>query len=489
MATNNNSDTSHVPVLLLENVNPNVKNMEYAVRGPIVARAAEIGKELTEGVKKPFEKVLPANIGDCHATGQVPITFIRQVVALCSYPELMTNPDFPADTKERAKRILGGCRGGSIGSYSASPGIDVIRQDVAAYIEKRDGFPSKSDDIILCTGASDGIKTILSMLMTGKSGNEKAGIMIPVPQYPLYSATLTEYNAYPIPYYMNEDNNWSLDLSELKRAIEAAKPKCLPRAICVINPGNPTGQVLTKQNIQDIIKFAHDERLMILSDEVYQHNIYAEGSEFFSFKKILMEMGAPYDRHELASFMSASKGFMGECGFRGGYFEVVNFHPAVKQCLMKTISVKLCPPITGQIVIDCVTNPPALGDPSYDLFMKEKNYVLAQLKEKAKLVTELFNSIEGIKCNTVQGAMYSFPQIFLPPKAVEAAKAKNQTPDSFYCFMLLEETGLCVVPGSGFGQKEGTYHFRMTILPPLDQIRTVLQTFKEFHLKFLAKYK
>jgi alanine transaminase len=85
--------------------------------------------------------------------------------------------------------------------------------------------------------------------------------------------------------------------------------------------------------------------------------------------------------------------------------------------------------------------------------------------------------------------MYSFPQITFPPKAIEAAKAKNQTPDSFYCFSLLEETGLCVVPGSGFGQKDGTYHFRMTILPPLEQIRSALQTFKEFHVKFLAAYK
>lgn len=490
--TNTNStvtETSHVPVVLIENVNPNVRNMEYAVRGPIVARAAEIDAEIKSGVKKPFAKVLPANIGDCHATGQTPITFIRQVIALCAYPELLTSPEFPADAKDRAKRILAGCRGGSIGSYTASPGVEVIRQDIAAYIEKRDGVPSKSEDIVLCTGASDGIKTILSMLMTGKTGNERAGIMIPVPQYPLYSATLTEYNAQPIRYFMNEENNWSLDISELRRAIEEAKSKCLPRAICVINPGNPTGQVLTRQNIEDVIKFAHDERLMILSDEVYQHNVYAKGSEFFSFKKVLMEMGAPYNRHELASFMSASKGFMGECGFRGGYFEVVNFHPSVKACLLKTISVKLCPPVAGQAVIDCVVNPPVLGDPSYDLFMKEKTHVLSQLKEKATLVTELFNSIEGIKCNTVQGAMYSFPQIFLPPKAIEAAKAKSQTPDSFYCFSLLEETGLCVVPGSGFGQKEGTYHFRMTILPPLEEIRSVLQTFKEFHLKFLSQYK
>lgn len=472
-------------------VNPNVRDMEYAVRGPIVARATQLEKELASGAQKPFTRVVKANIGDCHATGQSPITFIRQVVALCTYPELLNMKElsFPDDAKQRAERILSGCKGHSVGSYSASPGIEVIREDIASYITQRDGQKSKADDIILCTGASDGIKTILNMLMTGKSGDERAGVMIPVPQYPLYSATLTEYNAYAINYYLNEDNHWSLEVSELKRALNEARSKCIPRAICVINPGNPTGQVLTRENIESVIKFAKEENLVILADEVYQHNIYAAGSQFFSFKKVLTEMGPEYSNMELASFMSASKGYMGECGFRGGYCEIVNLDPEVKACLLKSISAKLCPPILGQIVMDVVTNPPKPSEPSYKKFMEEKENVLSLLKQKAKLVTDLFNSIEGVKCNEVQGAMYAFPRLFLPQKAVEAAKAANQTPDSFYCTALLEETGICTVPGSGFREVEGTYHFRITILPPLEEIQSVLKLFKEFHLKFLNKYK
>lgn len=365
----------------------------------------------------------------------------------------------------------------------------MIREDIASYIMKRDGHLAKMDDIILSCGASDGIKTVLNLLMTGKDGNEAAGIMIPVPQYPLYSATLTEFNAFPIPYYLNEDNKWSLEVPELKRALSAAKGKCLPRAICVINPGNPTGQVLSRKNIEDVIKFAYEEKLILLSDEVYQHNVYAEGSEFFSFKKVMTEMGAPYCNMELASFMSASKGYMGECGFRGGYAEIVNFQPDIMAILLKSISAKLCPPILGQVVIDTIVNPPQKGEPSYEQFEHEKNVVLDLLKKKAQLITKLFNSIEGIKCNEVMGAMYAFPRLFLPEKAVAAAKAKNQSPDFFYCFQLLEQTGLCVVPGSGFGEKEGTYHFRITILPPLEEMESVLEKFKEFHLKFLQQYK
>lgn len=104
------------------------------------------------------------------------------------------------------------------------------------------------------------------------------------------------------------------------------------------------------------------------------------------------------------------------------------------------------------------------------------------------MVADTFNSMEGFSCNTVQGAMYAFPQFKLPPKAIEAAKAKNQAPDAFYAFELLESTGICVVPGSGFGQRPGTHHFRTTILPQTDKLKDMLDKFAEFHAQFLKKY-
>lgn len=477
-------------VITVENMNPHVKKMEYAVRGPIVLRAGEIEKDLREGKPYPFKEVVKANIGDCHAMGQKPLTFLRQVTALCTYPDvLLKSPDFPEDAKNRARRILADCGGGSIGSYSNSAGVEVIRKDIAEYISKRDGgTPSDYNNVFLSTGASDGIKTILKLMMTGAGGDQRGGVMIPIPQYPLYSATTAEYNAYQINYYLDEDNGWALDIDELRRALNEARPHCQPKAIVVINPGNPTGQVLTRKNIEDIIKFAHEENLFILADEVYQDNIYAPESEFHSFKKVLMSLPENYHDQELASFMSTSKGYMGECGYRGGYFEVLNLDPDVKYQLIKSISAKLCPTVSGQAAMDVVVNPPQPGEPSYDLFMKEKTEVLRLLKKKAELVTKIFNSVDGVQCNVVQGAMYSFPRITIPPKAVEAAKAAGQAPDAFYCFRLLEEKGLCVVPGSGFGQREGTHHFRMTILPPLEKVEAVLGEFKDFHDKFTAKY-
>lgn len=476
-------------VLTLDTLNPCIVKMEYSVRGPLVIRATEIQKELREGKKFPFEDVIRCNIGDCHAVGQSYITFIRQVLACCTYPPLMETGQFPADVVAKAKRILAGCGGGSIGAYTESPGVECIRQDIAAYIKKRDGgIPADPNYIMCCTGASDGIKAILKLLKQ-PDGAQKTGIMIPIPQYPLYSATLAEYDMHPIGYYLNEESNWSLELPELQRAINEGRKHSTPRAIVVINPGNPTGQVLTRENIDSIIKFAKDEKLVMLADEVYQDNVYAPDRQFHSFKKSMTELGGEYANTELASFMSVSKGYMGECGYRGGYCEYVNFDPDVVLMLRKSVTAKLCPPVSGQVAMACVAAPPQPGDPSYDLFIKEKTDVLDKLKMKAKMTVELLNSLPGISCNVVQGAMYAFPNLELPQKAIDAAKAKGQKVDFMYAYELLEEKGLCVVPGSGFGQKEGTFHFRMTILPPPEKIQDFLHRLKDFHLKFMEKYK
>lgn len=105
------------------------------------------------------------------------------------------------------------------------------------------------------------------------------------------------------------------------------------------------------------------------------------------------------------------------------------------------------------------------------------------------MVADTFNSIEGFSCNPVQGAMYAFPQVKLPPKAIEAAKNAGQAPDVYYAFQLLENTGICIVPGSGFGQQPGTYHFRTTILPQPEKLKVMLEKFADFHAQFLKKYK
>uniref|UniRef100_A0A4W5MIZ0 alanine transaminase n=1 Tax=Hucho hucho TaxID=62062 RepID=A0A4W5MIZ0_9TELE len=473
--------------LTMDTLNPQVKAVEYAVRGPIVTKAGDIERGLQQGQKHPFTEVIKANIGDSHAMGQKPITFLRQVVALCSFPELLNSPSFPEDAKQRARRILQGCGGQSLGSYSASQGVDCIRQDVAVYIEQRDkGVPADWDNIYLTTGASDGIVSILKMLVSGQ-GRSRSGVMIPIPQYPLYSAAISELEAVQINYYLDEDNCWALDINELHRAYQAAKEHCHPRVICIINPGNPTGQVQSRKCIEEVLHFAYEENLFVMSDEVYQDNVYSPDLQFHSFKKVLYEMGPEYfNTVELASFHSTSKGYSGECGFRGGYMEVLNLDLEVKAQLVKLLSVRLCPPVSGQAAMDVIVNPPLPHEPSYLQFHKEKSAVLGALAEKAQITEQTLNTVPGIKCNPVQGAMYAFPRIFIPPRAVE--ESLGMSPDMVYCLRLLEETGICLVPGSGFGQREGTYHFRMTILPTTEKLKVLLEKLRDFHIKFLKEY-
>merc|ERR1711909_222747 len=217
------STNSMAPTVVLDNMNPCIKKMEYAVRGPLVIRATAIEQELKDGVKKPFTSVIKANIGDAHAMGNKPITFIRQVLAIITHPLLLETDAFPEDAKSRAHDILAGCRGGSVGSYSDSPGIEIIRRHVASYIKARDGgIESDWRQIMLCAGASEGIRGIMKLMTNpGGENTKRPGVMIPIPQYPLYSASLAEYNMEQVGYYLDESRNWAMDVAELERPYQA----------------------------------------------------------------------------------------------------------------------------------------------------------------------------------------------------------------------------------------------------------------------------
>lgn len=192
--------------ITLDNINKNIIKLEYAVRGPLVIRAGEIERELASHPESrpDFKKVIRANIGDCHAMGQQPLTFLRQVLACASDNSLLNSPSYPNDVKERVKEILKYCGGGSVGAYSDSAGVEIIRRHCAEYIEQRDKVKSDWQNIVLTTGASDGIRGVLSIINTSSTDKRPSGVMVPIPQYPLYSATLSEYGMHQIDYYLDE---------------------------------------------------------------------------------------------------------------------------------------------------------------------------------------------------------------------------------------------------------------------------------------------
>ncbi|CAE7571361.1 unnamed protein product, partial [Symbiodinium microadriaticum] len=141
-----------------------------------------------------------------------------------------------------------------------------------------------------------------------------------------------------------------------------------------------------------------------------------------------------------------SKGFLGECGLRGGYFELLGIPPEVKLELYKLASLSLCSNVVGQLAVGLMVNPPKDGDESYAIFAAEKEAILSSMQRRARLLTDALNKLEGVSCNEIEGAMYAFPTITLPAKAIEAAKSINEEPDTFYCLRLVEQTGIVLVP-------------------------------------------
>ena len=191
---------------------------------------------------------------------------------------------------------------------------------------------------------------------------------------------------------------------------------------------------------------------------------------------------------EVISFHTVSKGLQGECGLRGGYLELLNFHPDTMAMVYKMASVTLCANVPGQLAVSLMVKPPQPGDASYELYERESTELRESLRRRAMRLAGAFRGLEGMTCYDAEGALYIFPQLHLPPRAIAAANGAGRQPDLFYCLELLEETGMCVVPGSGFGQKNNTYHMRATILPPEDRLQEVIDKFVNFHVKFMERY-
>jgi glutamate--glyoxylate aminotransferase len=382
--------------LTYDTINEEVKKCRYEVRGEIYLAAV---KRTQEG-----KEVIYTNVGNPQALGQVPLTFNRQVMACVMAPFLMDQPwsrtTFPPDVIARAKTYLANLKGG-LGAYTDSKGNPYIRQEIADFIKRESGCESDPNNIFVSNGASECARMVLQAMIRGESD----GIMVPIPQYPLYSASIALYGGQLVPYYLDEDNGWSLNVDELQRSLDAAKSKGINvRGMVFINPGNPTGQCLTEDNLKDIIKFCYSNRLVLLADEVYKENIYNPRLPFISARRVLGRMPEPIKSClEVISFHTVSKGAYGECGLRGGYMELHNFDPQVVETLYKIASINLSPNTAGQVALGLMVNPPKPGDPSYAQFKREKDSLIESMKRRARMITDAFNSLEGVVCQETDG--------------------------------------------------------------------------------------
>eukprot|EP00434_Breviolum_minutum_P016737 symbB.v1.2.014760.t1/scaffold1081.1/size139474/17 len=473
--------------LTLNNINKQVLEAEYAVRGRLPTRAAAIQQELGKGESKyPFNELVYCNIGNPQQVGQVPLSFNREVLALLTAPNLLSRSDelikqgfMSAEAVERAKEYVE--LSAKIGAYTDSVGFPFIREEVCDFIQKRDGNRPDPKNVFLTNGASEGARLVMSALAAKHLGT--VGFMAPIPQYPLYSALSTLLDSELVGYYLDEEQSWAVSLAALTAAYEdAVKKGIVVRALVVINPGNPSGNNLSADTLRDVVQFAHDKNLVLIADEVYQENILTK-HPFKSMSSIMHELNLDL---EMVSLHSLSKGFLGECGVRGGYCIFENFDPEIMQQFVKLKSIELCSNTVGQLSVGLMVRPPVADAAA--LYEEEKTKVLDSLRQKAQILRETLSSLEGISLPEIGGAMYAFPQIKLPSAAIKEAEAQGVAPDEYYCMQVLLNTGLVVVPGSSFKQVEGTFHFRTTFLPTLDKMQRAMTSFAAFHKDFMKTY-
>ena len=469
-------------------VNRNILEIEYAVRGPIPQRAAEL--------RKSGQRIIPCNLGNPQALGQRPISFYREVLSLVEHPVRI----------ERERRLRSLFNGGALdgvsvedfhcdyvldlsecyleqmetgmGAYSESSGPQFIREAVSAFIDRRDaandlrGVRSRPDQVFITNGASEAVRYVIDLLID----DDDDGIMIPIPQYPLYSAAIKRCGGVQVDYFLDEEAGWTMDRVALRSSIDEARSRGVNvKAIVVINPGNPTGAVLDPDTIREVIAFSEDNGLAIIADEVYQENVYEDG--FVSFARVLGRGEVP-----LFSVHSTSKGFYGECGHRGGYLEIRN-SPRVKDTdisftdlVFKQATVNICSNTVGQLMMYLLVNPPPENSEPYLRFTNERRRILEDLHDKAAMIRAGFDHMVGVSCFGRTGAMYLFPRL---------DKLPDGTNDFDYCMRLLERTGLVTVNGEGFGQQPGTSHLRIAFLPPRDVIEEVLPAWIDFHNEYV----
>ena len=279
-------------------VNQNILEMEYAVRGPIPKRAAELEMQ--------GKNIIPCNIGNPQALGQTPLTYYRQILGLVEdsskiarerqlknmfeespISDLRESDFIPDDVLAISENILSNMKSG-MGAYTESKGERFIREAVTEFIDKRDdienlgGVSSDPEKIFLTGGASQGVRFVIDLLIAQSND----GIMIPIPQYPLYSASIKKAGGVQVNYYPDEEKGWAFTRELLEESLDQANANgVIVKGIVVINPGNPTGAILSEKSIKDVISFAKKHQIAIIADEVYQENIYA--GKFVSFAKAL----------------------------------------------------------------------------------------------------------------------------------------------------------------------------------------------------------
>ena len=381
-------------------------NVCYDIRGPIMDRARQMEEE--------GQKIIKLNIGNLAVFGF----------------------DAPEEIQQDMIRNLPNSAG-----YSDSKGIFGARKAVMHETQKQGIKGVALDDIYLGNGASELIVMATNGLLD--NGDE---LLLPAPDYPLWTAATSLSGGTPVHYMCEEANGWMPDIEDIRR-------KVTPRTkgIVVINPNNPTGALYSDGLLQSIVNLAREHDLVIFADEVYDKVLY-DGVKHTPIASLSTDVLT-------LTFNSLSKSYR-SCGYRAGWMVVSGDKKPAKdyiEGLNMLSNMRLCANVPGQWAIQTALG----GHQSINELVCEGG----RLRKQRDLAYELITAIPGVSCVKPQAALYMFPK--LDPKIYPVED------DQQFLLELLQETRVMLVQGTGFNWPN-TDHFRIVFLPHEDDLREAI---------------
>ncbi len=392
-------------------------NVCYDIRGPVLQEAKRLEEE--------GHRIIKLNIGN-------PAPF-----------DLFA----PEEIIQDVMRNLTDCQG-----YSDSKGVYSARKAVMQYCQQKNIKDVDVEDVYLGNGVSELI--VLAMQALLNTGDE---MLIPAPDYPLWTAAVSLSSGTPVHYLCDENNDWQPDLADME-----AKITPQTRGIVVINPNNPTGAVYSKETLLEIIELARKHNLIIFADEIYDKILYDDTEHF--------AMASLADDICFVSFNGLSKTYR-VAGFRAGWMVVSGDKQRAAEYiegLDLLASMRLCSNVPGQHAIQT-----SLG--GYQSIV-ELIRPGGRLYEQREYAWKMVNALPGISCVKPKGAMYLFPRI-------DPDMYKIKDDQQFVLDLLLQEKVL-LVQGSAFNWPN-TDHFRMVFLPRREDMEQVFERME----RFLKNYK
>jgi len=395
-------------------------NVLYDVRGPIVDAARQMEED--------GQKIIKLNIGN-----MAPFGF-----------------DAPEEIQQDMIRNLPDSAG-----YSDSKGIFAARKAVMHYTQQQGIEGVTLDDIYLGNGASELIVMATNALLD--DGDE---LLVPMPDYPLWTAAVSLSGGKPVHYLCEEDNHWMPSLADIR-----AKITPRTRGIVVINPNNPTGVLYSDELLRGMVAIAREHGLVLLVDEVYDKVLYedAKHTAMASLSTDVLTI----------TFNSLSKAYR-SCGYRAGWMIVsgpkANATDYIEGLNMLA-NLKLGSNVPGQWAIQT-----ALGG-----YQSIKDLVKpgGRLRRQRDLAYELITAIPGVSCVKPEAALYMFPK--LDPVMYPIAD------DREFFMQVLRETRVMLVQGSGFNFPDNQ-HFRIVFLPHEEDLREAINRIAKFLERYRARF-